>query len=84
MSIEEGFNRYRCDRAASMHDDMIKPEAYLKPGSEEEKKWHIARYMDINGVVRDYCLCEECYDKYKAMHQYFDRDFRELINSGGN
>lgn len=84
MSVDEGYTRYACDRAATMHDDGKKPEEYIKPGSSEESNWHLVKYMDFNQVVREYCLCDECYDKYKAMHQYFDKDFTQFINQGGN
>lgn len=83
MSVEEGYTRYACDRSAKMHDDGKKPEAYLKPGSNEESNWHLIKYMDFNQVVREYCLCNECYDKFKTMQQHFDKDFAQFINQEG-
>ena len=66
MGVDEGYTRYACDREATMHDDGKKPEEYIKPGSSEESNWHLVKYMDFNQVVREYCLCNECYDKYKG------------------
>ena len=48
MGVDEGYTRYACDRAATMHDDGKKPEEYIKPGSSEESNWHLVKYMDFN------------------------------------
>lgn len=79
MSTKDGFTQFKCDRAPKCHKGGVTPEEYLLPNDPNRKNWKTVSFIDSNGVVHNYTLCEECLHKYQSIMKTWDRDIKEFL-----
>lgn len=76
MSINEGFNRYRCDVV------QCGKEAYALPQTDIADSYAVRRRIDADGMERTLVLCPEHAESYASLVNICETAYESFENDG--